>query len=479
MSWFSRCSWCGGPFNDGNCRYCTNAANLSTHTTEPLRRFNSICYDDDDDYDDEESTIPLNEIVSLIPPSMKITPVLLIMKPEDSLIMRDEDIRTILEKESDKFIKFSIDDLVPIPRESEDKSDSDKERDLPFYDNSMTFSNPLFDLNDDFTSSDDDKVNPVFKEVLGDIGNKDSYVSNIDEPDLLVTPLSDANEDKCFDPSDDVDEIEILLHRDPSTPKMSVTSILEGIWMKKFSPKYMRLPFEDRHYLSLTYVIQIFLPYLTYSMDCSLPLSSGSEDTIFDPGIFAFHFSSLEPVASHRSGTFMCFNVLNESPMVICSSTCFNPNITMIWEILYGESKVHIEVLSVLWKNRLPILDGSVPLSRFVTLKKKLRKSIHKTVQKLVTRNVHNKIGELNGLLRQYAKHQMQLIMYIEQILHSSVKVHRDILVVNAKNLQTKVDKTLANLHKMVELVTQLVRIVDSVAPPVNAATEGEKKSQT
>ncbi|GKD74703.1 hypothetical protein Tco_1332985 [Tanacetum coccineum] len=25
------------------------AANLSTHTPEPLRRFNSICYDDDDD----------------------------------------------------------------------------------------------------------------------------------------------------------------------------------------------------------------------------------------------------------------------------------------------------------------------------------------------------------------------------------------------------------------------------------------------
>ncbi|GJU31295.1 hypothetical protein Tco_1174884 [Tanacetum coccineum] len=24
MSWFSRCSWCGGPFNGGNCRHCTN-----------------------------------------------------------------------------------------------------------------------------------------------------------------------------------------------------------------------------------------------------------------------------------------------------------------------------------------------------------------------------------------------------------------------------------------------------------------------
>nr|GEV95937.1 reverse transcriptase domain-containing protein [Tanacetum cinerariifolium] len=33
-------------------------------------------------------------------------------------------------------------------------------------------------------------------------------------------------------------------------------------------------------------------------------------------------------------------------------------------EIPYGESKVHIEVLSVLWGNRLPILDGSLPLSR-------------------------------------------------------------------------------------------------------------------
>ncbi|GKC85262.1 hypothetical protein Tco_1140979 [Tanacetum coccineum] len=39
------------------------AANLSTYTPEPLRRFNSICYDDDDD---EDSTIPLNEIISQI-----------------------------------------------------------------------------------------------------------------------------------------------------------------------------------------------------------------------------------------------------------------------------------------------------------------------------------------------------------------------------------------------------------------------------
>ncbi|GKD69649.1 reverse transcriptase domain-containing protein [Tanacetum coccineum] len=33
-------------------------------------------------------------------------------------------------------------------------------------------------------------------------------------------------------------------------------------------------------------------------------------------------------------------------------------------EIPSGESKVHIEVLLVLWGNRLPIPDGSLPLSR-------------------------------------------------------------------------------------------------------------------
>ncbi|GKD33516.1 hypothetical protein Tco_1249025, partial [Tanacetum coccineum] len=118
------------------------AANLSTHTPEPSRRFNFIYDDDDEDDDDEESTIPLNEIISQIPPSIAITP------------------------ESDKVIKSSVEDLVPIPSESEETSDYNSECDLPFCGdsspldvlggNSVTFSNPLFDANDDFTSSDDE-----------------------------------------------------------------------------------------------------------------------------------------------------------------------------------------------------------------------------------------------------------------------------------------------------------------------------------
>ncbi|GKE53453.1 hypothetical protein Tco_1488609 [Tanacetum coccineum] len=47
----------------------------------------------------QEIAIPLNEIVSQLPPSIAITPVLPTLEPEDSLIMGDEDLSTIPEKE--------------------------------------------------------------------------------------------------------------------------------------------------------------------------------------------------------------------------------------------------------------------------------------------------------------------------------------------------------------------------------------------
>ncbi|GJX09887.1 hypothetical protein Tco_0199746 [Tanacetum coccineum] len=83
-------------------------------------------------------------------------------EPEDSLIMGDEHFDTIPEKESDELIKSSVENLVPIPSESEDFSDNESECDVPECDETFltftTFSNPLFDSNDDFTSSDDESL---------------------------------------------------------------------------------------------------------------------------------------------------------------------------------------------------------------------------------------------------------------------------------------------------------------------------------
>ncbi|GKC19611.1 hypothetical protein Tco_1021761, partial [Tanacetum coccineum] len=100
--------------------------------------------------------------------------------------------------------------------------------------------------------------------------------------------------------------------------KIMVKVFDPAIHEENFSHTYVSLPFEDCHYLSFTYVIRIFLRYFTYLVNASLPLSSGSEDIIFDPGISAYSFYSLKPMAY-------------EYLMEVCSSTCVIPNITMIW----------------------------------------------------------------------------------------------------------------------------------------------------
>ncbi|GKC88370.1 hypothetical protein Tco_1149019 [Tanacetum coccineum] len=74
-----------------------------------------VCYDDDD----EESSIPLKDIIiSGLPPCVAITP----DSPKtDSLIIVDKRLDTIPETESDEFIKSSIENLVQNPSESEDE----------------------------------------------------------------------------------------------------------------------------------------------------------------------------------------------------------------------------------------------------------------------------------------------------------------------------------------------------------------------
>ncbi|GJW64109.1 hypothetical protein Tco_0115993 [Tanacetum coccineum] len=97
-----------------------------------------------------------------------------------------------------------------------------------------------------------------------------------------------------------------------------------GIRENVSSTTNVNLPFEDAQSPLLAFVVWIFLAFLTYPVTPPYLLSCGNEDTIFDTGIPIYH--SFMPGISHRSGTFMKFNVypnhLNESPMEILSSTC-------------------------------------------------------------------------------------------------------------------------------------------------------------
>ncbi|GKE22541.1 hypothetical protein Tco_1434053, partial [Tanacetum coccineum] len=92
-----------------------------------------------------------------------ITPDLPTEEPDNSLSIGDEHLSTILE--SDKVIKSSVEDLVPIPSESEGISDDTC--DVPFCDNSppLDVLNDHFeifsDFNNDCTSSDDDSFENI------------------------------------------------------------------------------------------------------------------------------------------------------------------------------------------------------------------------------------------------------------------------------------------------------------------------------
>ncbi|GJV27486.1 hypothetical protein Tco_1383934 [Tanacetum coccineum] len=121
-----------------------------------------IYYDDDDD---EESSIPLRDIIiSELPPCIAITPVLYTEEPVDSLIMEDEHLDTIYEC------------------------------DVPVCDNSTTFSNPLFDVNDDFSSSDDESFSDedVPKEIYSNPLLDEEIISDKIDASIISSPMIDS-----------------------------------------------------------------------------------------------------------------------------------------------------------------------------------------------------------------------------------------------------------------------------------------------
>nr|GEU44940.1 hypothetical protein [Tanacetum cinerariifolium] len=99
----------------------------------------TICYTDDDD---EDCTIV-------------ITPILSTKEPDNSLSMGDEHLDTISATKLDEFIKSSVENLVPIPNESE--GNPGNTCDVPFHENSPPL-DVLKDQFEDFSDSNDDSA---------------------------------------------------------------------------------------------------------------------------------------------------------------------------------------------------------------------------------------------------------------------------------------------------------------------------------
>nr|GEX97987.1 hypothetical protein [Tanacetum cinerariifolium] len=206
-----------------------------------------ICYDDDDD---EESSTPLRDIIiSELPPCIEITPVLSTKETKDSLIMGDERLDTIPKKESNEFIKSSVENLVPISSESEDEHECD----VPVCDDFTTFSNLLFDTDDDFSSSDNESFSDenIPKEIYSNpLFNEENISIKIDphhlnaESDLIESLLnqysliiSSYKIDSLLDEFAEIRLIEKLLY-DNSSPRPPEEFISENsdAVIESFSP---------------------------------------------------------------------------------------------------------------------------------------------------------------------------------------------------------------------------------------------------
>nr|GEY89496.1 hypothetical protein [Tanacetum cinerariifolium] len=199
-------------------------------------------YDDDDD---DEYSIQYREYLENL--SNAITLDLPTEEPGNSLSMGDKHLDTIPETESDEVIKSSVEDLVPIPSESEDTSGSDN-----------LLVTPLFDVNEDECfdpGGDTDEIdafldidtsmdiNDGYHDLKGDIIYLESLLTNETTPSLPSVVFLDHDTKRLKDESVIDDSKNMVKIFDPGIPE------------KNFSPTYVSLPFEDRHYLFFTYVV--------------------------------------------------------------------------------------------------------------------------------------------------------------------------------------------------------------------------------
>nr|GEY31044.1 hypothetical protein [Tanacetum cinerariifolium] len=264
------------------CEFCRNDAQQATNA-----RYWKIpvFYDDDDDgY------------------TFAITP----NEPDNSLSIGDEHLDTIPEKESDKFIKFSVENLVPNPSESE----GENECDVPSYEAFTTFSNTLFDSDYDFYSSDDQSFsdedflkeiypNPLFDEeiipmkidshhfnaesdLIESMLNHNSSISSSSKIDslfdeftgeltLLKSIPSGIDETDC-DPEEEIHLIEKLLYDNSSPrPPKDFNSENSDAIIDSFSPSPILI--EDSDSLMEEFDLSFTLDY---------PMPPGIEEDNYD-----------------------------------------------------------------------------------------------------------------------------------------------------------------------------------------------------
>nr|GFB51520.1 hypothetical protein [Tanacetum cinerariifolium] len=297
----------------------------------------------DDDDEDYTSAITPNE------------PILSTEEPDNSLSMGDEHLDTIPATESDEFIKSSVENLIPIPSESE--GIPEHVCDVPSHDNSPPLDvskdqiEDFSESNKEFSSIDDDsfsiddidyvEASPPDSELVSSelMEIVIPEVGGIDDDILLMINHDDLRE-KLLNVNLLISKIEALnANPTPSSdfkPKSSSNSLNylfeETHTFDNSLPEFETFCFDVEEISSgstTTHPDISLLEYKAFHDDHVKEISSGivphyllslrNEDLIFDPGICKSTFS--RPDISHRCETVKKFNThrshLNTCPMLI------------------------------------------------------------------------------------------------------------------------------------------------------------------
>nr|GEU29318.1 retrovirus-related Pol polyprotein from transposon TNT 1-94 [Tanacetum cinerariifolium] len=160
---------------------------LAMYINTPSWDLPTICYNDDDD---EDCTIA-------------IIPILSIEEPDNSLSMGDEHLDTILETESDKLIKSSVENLVSVPSGSEGIPDN--MCDVPFCDNSSSLDQfeDFSNSSDDSTSIDDDSFSIDDIECVEALP-LDSELVSLEVVEIVIPKVGGIDADVILTIKDDI-----------------------------------------------------------------------------------------------------------------------------------------------------------------------------------------------------------------------------------------------------------------------------------
>nr|GEX83582.1 hypothetical protein [Tanacetum cinerariifolium] len=177
------CCECGDALDGIFCQQCTCKSCGKEEQAANARYWKiPACCDDDDDY------------------NSAITPVLSTEKPDNSLSMGDEHLDTISATKSDEIIKSSVEDLVPIPSESEGIPDT--MCDVHLVNNHTPLEAKdhfeiVINSNDDISPSDDDSLYNENIEYV-EASPYNSELVSLEETNTFDNSLPEF-ENFCFD----------------------------------------------------------------------------------------------------------------------------------------------------------------------------------------------------------------------------------------------------------------------------------------